>query len=226
MMKTKLIVTVLAVAVLAGCQLNLVADVYSSDLRASLAGETDLSSPATLAFQIPSTDDCDEHAVSIREIMAGVLSDFTPKGCESEGMESFLFADTQMPIFNSEEAWQNADTLFGLLTVSSPDPEHIGLSIVLDTAKYELLTSRMREKFSQTVNLSTSKVELILNNDERRAIKFSVRDAFVNSEAAHGEHEYKLARRHKATIQLSNVAATHLARKGRAAGFTLREGAQ
>lgn len=225
-MKTKLMATLLALVALAGCKLNLVADVYSSDLRASMAGETDLSSPATLAFQIPSTDDCDEHTASIREIMAGILSDFTPKGCESEGMESFLFADTQMPIFNSQEAWQKADTLFGLLAVTKPDAEDIGLFVMLETAKYEILTSRLQEKFHQTVNLSTSQVELILNNDERGDIKFSARDAFVDSHTAHGEFEYTLARRHKATIKLSNVATTHLARTGWAAGFTLRGGAE
>ena len=138
-------------------------------------------------------------------------------------MESFLLADTQIPIFNSMEAWQKADSLFGLLLVKQLDPTHIGVSIVLNTQKYSILTNRMKEKFSQTVNLSASKVTLVFNNDERNAVTFAVREAFVNSEPAHGEREFRLQRRHKANIQLSNVATAHLARKGIAGGFTLRK---
>ena len=123
MMKTaRLITALLALAAVAGCKLNLTADVYSTDLRAVMAGTAGITSPATMAFQVPDVEKCDEHTASIREIMVGVLEDFTPKGCKSESMDSFLLADTQMPIFNTEEAWQKADSLFGLLLVKRPDP--------------------------------------------------------------------------------------------------------
>ena len=224
MMKTaKLITALLALAAVAGCKLNLTADVYSTDLRAVMAGTAGITSPATMAFQVPDVENCDEHTASIREIMVGVLEDFTPKGCKSENMDSFLLADTQMPILNTEEAWQKADSLFGLLLVKRPDPEHIGVAVVLNTRKYEVLTNRMKEKFYQTVDLSTSKVTLVFNNDERNAVTFVVRNAFVNAEPVHGEREYKLERRHKANIRLSNVATAYLAKEGVAGGFTLRK---
>ena len=99
-MKTaRLITALLALAAVAGCKLNLTADVYSTDLRAVMAGTAGITSPATMAFQVPDVEKCDEHTASIREIMVGVLEDFTPKGCKSESMDSFLLADTQMPIF-------------------------------------------------------------------------------------------------------------------------------
>ena len=218
----KLMATVLVLATLAGCKLNLTADVYSSDLRDAMTGTAGITSPATMAFQIPGVDKCAEHTAKIREIMAGVLTDFTPKGCKRESMDSYMLADTQMPIFNSQEAWQMGDVLFGLLLVKRLDPAHIGVAIVLNTDKYRVVIGRMKKKFNQTLNLSTSRVTLVFNNDERKAVTFAVREAFVNAEPAHGEHEYTLARRHKANIRLSNVATAHLARKGVAAGFTLR----
>ena len=81
----------------------------------------------------------------------------------------------------------------------------------------------MKEKFHQTVDLSTSKVTLVFNNDERNAVTFVVRNAFVNAEPVHVEREYKLERRHKANIRLSNVATAYLAKEGVAGGFTLRK---
>ena len=128
--------------------------------------------------------------------MVGVLEDFTPKGCESENMDSFLLADTQMPILNTEEAWQKADSLKRAPARQAAGPRTSAVAVVLNTLKYEVLTNRMKEKFYQTVDLSTSKVTLVFNNDERNAVTFVVRNAFVNAEPVHGEREYKLERRH------------------------------
>ena len=218
----RLAAPLLAAAILAGCKLNLTADVYSSDVRDAMEGTAGISSPATLAFQVPSVDKCAEHTAKIREIMAGVLKDFTPKGCKRESMDSFLLADTQLPLFNSEEAWRKANSLFGLLLYQNPDRPHIAVAIVLNTQKYGILTSRMKEKFHQTVDLSASKVTLVFNNDERNTSIFAVREVFVNAEPVHGRRDYKLERRHKANIRLSNVATASLAREGFATGFTLK----
>ena len=223
MRTVKLIAAVLALATMAGCKLNLTADLYSTDLRAAKAGTPDLFAPATLAFQVPSVDKCDEHSASISEIMAGILDDFTPKGCKREDMESFLLGDTQMPLFVSEDEWIKSDELLGIILFDRPDPEHIGIGVVLNTDKYGILTNRMNEKFHQTIDLSDSKVTLVLNNDERNSVTFAVIGAFVNSSPVLGEQEFKLNRRQKVDILLSDVATAFLAHKGVTAGFTLRK---
>ena len=102
---------------MAACKLNVTAELYSTDLRDVMAGATDISAPATIAFEIPSTNDCDEHALKISEIMAGVLEDFSPRGCENVEMDSFLLVDTQIPIFTFSDELDElveADTLFGI----------------------------------------------------------------------------------------------------------------
>ena len=219
----KLIAVVLVLATMAGCKMNLTAELYSSDLRAAKAGTPDLFAPATLAFQVPSVDKCDEHSASISEIMAGILDDFMPKGCKREGMESFLLADTQMLLFVSEDEWKQSDALFGIFLFDRPEPEHIGVGIVLNIYKYGILTNRMNEKFHQTVDLSDSKITLVLNNDELNTVTFALKAAFVNSSPVLGEQEFKLDRRQKVDILLSDVATAFLAQKGVTAGFTLRK---
>ncbi len=223
MQTVKLIAAILAIAALSGCKMNLTADLYSTDLRAAKAGEAGIAAPATLAFQVPSVDKCDEHSARVSEIMAGILDNFVPKGCKSEGIESFLLADTQMPLFVSEEAWQNSTALFGIILFDRSNIEHVGVGIVLDTEKYDILTNRMKEKFHQTVDLSNSRVTLVLNNDERNAVTFAVINVFVNSKPVLGEQEFKLNRRQKVDIVLSNVSTAFLAKKGATVGFTLRK---
>ena len=75
-----------------------------------------------MAFQVSSVDKCDEYTSDISGIMSGIVSDFVPKGCEKDGMESFLLADTQIPIVASIVAWENADALFGVLSFVRVDP--------------------------------------------------------------------------------------------------------
>ena len=213
--------TVVAIGITAGCQINLTADVYTTDLRDAVAGTEGLTAPATMAFQVPSTDDCDEHTVEISKIMEGVVSDFSPKGCESVEMNSFLLSDTQIPILDSKEAWSQTDSLFGLIARKYDD--QIAVVVVMNLDKYGTLTSRMKDKFHQTIDLGSSKISLVLNNDERGDISFGASDVFVNSEPVHLRETYSLQRRQRVEIRLSNVASAYLAKHGRAVGFTLAE---
>ena len=208
-----------ALVAVAGCKMNLATDLYSTDLLDAMAGATDLTAPATMAFQVPGKDDCDKHAADISAIMAGVVTDFEPKGCESIEMESFLLADTQIPLL-SETAWMESDALFGIVVVE--EGAAIGAALVMNLQKYGILTQRMKDKFHQTINLAESKVTLTLNNDLRDPISFSVEGAFVNGEPALRKTTYELQRRHNAEIVLSNVATAHMAKHGIAGGIVLR----
>lgn len=218
--RASLAASLLATFLLTGCKMHLTADLFSSDLRDVASGTADLTTPARMAFEIPGTDDCDEHSAAIAEIMAGVVDDFSPKGCESIKMESFLLADTQIPLLADESGWIESDALFGIVLVEEGDA--IGAALVMNQEKYGILTNRMKDKFHQTVNLAESKVTIVLNNDLRDSISFTVEGAFVNGEPALRKTDYELRRRHNAEIVLSNVATAHMAKHGIAGGIVLR----
>ena len=216
----RLTAAALAIVVVSGCKMNLTADLYSSDLFDAVAGTADLTTSATMAFQIPSTDDCDEHTAAIAEIMAGVVADFSPKGCESVEMESFLLADTQIPLL-AESVWAEADALFAIVLVEEDGA--VGAALVMNRQKYGILTSRMKNKFHQTVNLAESKVTIVLNNDLRDSILFAVEGVFVDGEPALPKTDYELQRRHNAQIVLSNVATAYMAKHGMTNGIVMRK---
>ena len=217
----RLMAVALAIAGMAGCKMNLTADLYSSDLRDAMGGATDLTAPATMAFQVPGTDECEKHTAEISEIMAGVVADFAPRGCESVEMEAFLLADTQIPLL-SEPAWKESDSLFGIILVEGEEKDAIKAALLMNLEKYGILTSRMKDKFHQTVNLAESKVVISLNNDLRDPVSFSVEGAFVDGEPTLGKTTHELRRRHNAEIVLSNVATSYMAKHGIAGGIILR----
>ena len=185
-------------------------DVYVSDLRDVAARKaTGLTTPATIAIQIPSTDKCDEYARKISNIMRDILLEFEPKTCKQDGMESYLHSDTQIPLMESEEAWRNSNSLFGILATAE-DNGDILVTVANSSQKFGVLNERINDEFHQRIDLSESKITLILNNDERKPAAYLVGGAFLNGEPIYYDDEFTLRRRHTAEIELSNVGAAFL----------------
>ena len=220
-MKLTALTAIILIGLVTACKMNLTTDVYSTDLRDAANGVTGLTAPATMAFEVPGTDDCDEHSAEISAIMSGVVGEFRPRGCERNGMESFLLADTQVAILPSFSEWSNSAALFGIVVSARDDA--ISADMFMNVDKYEILTERMENKFHQSVDLATSAIIIILNNDSRGSIEFSVDGVFVNGEPVLATSTFQLERRHKAEIKFSNVATSYLAKHGSLGGILLRE---
>lgn len=211
----------LAVLAVAGCKMNLTASLYSTDIREAASGKTGLFAPARLSFQVPSVDECAKYTAQISEIMAGVVKDFSPRGCGKVGLDSYLLADIQMPLVVSN-TWGAADSLFGLIVTRRESGDILAV-IALNKQKYEILTSRMKNKFGRKVDIEESNVTLIVNNDERASARLWVTGKFLNNVPVLNNKNYELPRRHKAEIRLSDVSTAALALRGLAGGFILRK---
>ena len=95
--------------------------------------------------------------------------------------------------------------------------------MLMNVGKYGILTSRMKDEFNQSIDLATSAVTIILNNDHRGTVEFSVDGVFVNGEPVLSTTTYELERRHKAEIRFSNVATAYLAKHGSLGVIVLRK---
>lgn len=213
--------TAMILLVVIGCELNITSDVYVSDLREVAKNQTTgLTTPATIAIQIPSTDKCDEYAKRLSEIMTGILLEFTPKTCKQDGMTSYLHSDSQVPLIGSEKAWRQSNSLFGVLVESQPDG-NILVTIASNSTKFKVLNGRVNDEFHQKLDLSDSKITLVLNNDERNTITYLVGGVFLNGQPIYYDEEFTLKRRHTAEIELSNVGASYLEKNEFAAPLML-----
>ena len=208
------------VLIVAGCKLDMRSEAYVSDLRAVAGGTTGVTTLTTLTIEIPSHDECDKYSAAVSSVMQGLMRDFSPKRCGQEGMNSYLLAEAQLPFVHSPEAWRQANSLFGVLTTASA--QDIAVTLVMDLQKYGTLNQRMKDEFSQAIDLPASRLTMVLNNDERETGEFLTQAVFINETPVIKAEAFALQRRQKAEIRLSNVSAAYLEKHGSAPMLALK----
>ena len=222
-MKRLLIVTLIgsAIFIAIGCKLNMTSDLYISDLQEVAFKDTkQLLTPMTIAIEIPSASECDEYSNKISSMMAGMLIDFTPKGCEQVSMNSYFLANAQMPIVHSFSELKQVDSLFSFVTEISDD--YLGVVLISDLNKYGLLNKRIYDEFFQKLDLSASEITVVLNNDEQNTREYLARGVFLDGKPVYDSKMFALERRHKVEIELSNVGASYLEEHGAVAVLALK----
>ena len=198
----------------AGCKMSVTPELYLTDLRdVAVNGTKGLSVPTTLSFQIPSSSQCEKYTAQITELMGSSFTDFTTKGCEDRGMESYLMANVSLPLIHSEEVWQEVKSLFGV--VAYLGEESIMVVLRLDMTEYSALSERMKSEFYQELELESSTIKYVINNDSRETGIVNVDDdCFLNAEPVVFAQELTLERRQKADVKLSDVKVAYLAKYG------------
>ena len=212
------------VLVFAGCNMNLEVDVFLSDIESAGNGGSDSIVPATLAFEVVDADECESHTRNISEIFKEIISDFQPRGCIEEGIESYLLADIKAPFLDSSQGWSSHEKyLFGLVVSRSRKTNtRYGVTLLMNRDNYVLLKNRMVENFGggHNVHIANSRISITVNNDINRPISLSVRDVFVDvARPAYKTERVVIEHREKVKITLSNVGSAYLEDQGHALMF-------
>ena len=212
-----LLAAALAVMLLVGCKMDVTPEIYVSDLRAvAESGEVGLSTPAILSIGIGTKDRCEERAAQFEAMLGEMVREFSTRGCEGSGTDVALVASIQIPIVSSPEAWEQADSLYGILAFPAPaESRHagnIGVFFLVNAERFAQLNQRVKSEFYRAIDLSDSRVKVVLSNDERTEARFTVNDAYFNGQPVQGldRTEQAIARRHDAEVVLSNVALSAL----------------
>ena len=208
-------------AILSACKFNLISELYLSDLReVALNENTELTTPATLEIEIPSEEKCQEYSTKLTNLMEGLISGISPKGCEDRGYDTYLLIDVQIPIVNGFDAWHEIDLLFGILL--SVSDEETSVYMMNNLEKYEILTKRIYDEFYQTLDISKSKITIVLNNIQQQDEVILTRGVFLDNTPVDNFREFVLKRRDRIDITLSNVGSAHLESDGSALAFVLK----
>ena len=223
-MMTRLMIVVAGLAVmLSGCKMNVTPELYLSDLRDVVENATEgLTTPAAIAVQVPSTEKCDEYTAKIGDVLTGILESYEARGCTSEDMNSWLNLEAQVPIMHGTKVGQGGMVdpsldLFGVFV--SPIVEgrfegKVGACLYVNLEKYRLLNERMSDAFHQKIDLADSTMGMLLNNDEREPVKFSVGGTFLNGAPVYKWEQFSLERRRSAELEVSDVGAASLEAEG------------
>ena len=146
-------------------------------------------------------------------VLGQFLADAEPKGCDREGMDSFLRIEFSVPILPTDEDWERSKALFGFLVLRKDERD--GVVLTLNVAQYELLTERMSREFPMgPMELRDATIRALVVNDLREPQGFTTWDAFVDGEPFDRDTTFEIERRRRAEIVISNVSAAHLAKHG------------
>ena len=129
-------------------------------------------------------------------------------------MTSYLLAEARLPFVHSAEAWAQANSLFGVLILTAASTQDIAITLVMNLQKYRTLNQRMEAEFDEAIDLSVSRITMVLNNDEQKPNEYLAQAVFVNEEPVIEAKAFALQHRQKAEIRLSNVSATYLEKHG------------
>ena len=180
----RLTAAALILAGMAGCKMDVTPELYVSDLRAVVGGETGLTTPATLAIGVGSKENCEKQSDAFAAMLKEMVREFSLRGCEGSGTDVALTASIQIPIVATEEAWKEARTLYGVV-VRAMD-ERIGVFFLVDPRLYADLNERIKKETYRSIDLDESRVKVVLSNDERREVRFTVNDAYFNGRPVQG----------------------------------------
>lgn len=192
---------------LVGCKTNVTVDLHFTDLDSVAAsGDENRAARVVMAIQIPSDSECDKYTAKAVQAMAGVVKDFTPKGCTSKRKESYLLGEVQAPMV---AGWKAPNALFRIVVT----PQWVWVAIDMD--KFKAVSDRMGKEFHQALKAGESTVTIMLHNDGRQAQKYGVMGALVDGQPVVGFGDFELKRHARAKVELSNVASLTLAKGGR-----------
>ena len=207
-------IVALLLFIVAGCKMDIASEVYTSDIRAiAQLDDSDIEAPTTIAIGIPSTKKCAEYTNRIAKIMVGILDEYKATGCTDVKMDSYLNLATKIPIRHESSNPQKSLLSVMVLLGTGRLEGKLIIRLVLNRSQFQLLNSRMQDEFNDTIDLAKSKIELKLNNDERKTARLWVQSVFVDSEPIYRK-EIALDRRDSVSIMLSNVGTALLAAAG------------
>ena len=112
-MKNKRILFVAFACLLSsGCKMDVNPEVYLSDLHSIVeSDEAGMTTPAKIAIEIPSANECAKYTEQIANVMQGILDSYTTQGCTQSGMDSHLVLAIEMPLLPFSE---RTDSLFSI----------------------------------------------------------------------------------------------------------------
>ncbi len=198
-----------AVLMTVGCKMHIVPELYLTDLRDVAVNKTrNVTVPATLSVEIPSSSECQKYTRQVTQKIGAHFLGFTTKGCQDQGMDSYLLANVSLPLTHSVEEWNRVkhSSLFGIVSFADEDRNRVGVHIMLDLVVYESL--------SDDVDIEKSAFGFIVMNDGRKADEFQVSGSFVNGVPVPYTEEYSVERRGRLDVTISDVKLSYLAKSG------------
>lgn len=205
-MRTKAVLLLGVLIMLAGCEARISTEVYLADLDE--LGETqELTTDVIIGLYIPSQDDCAEY----RQRYQGVFSkstgfrDMEYVRCYSEGSDHFAEYELKVPMRMVDPSTAPMKGTFEVIRHDELDADAVNLYLRSKPSALCNLDKLIREEFYQSVDFSETSPKINITNDLREPQTLILNHVFVNGSPVIGSTEFKLERRDSIEVALSNV---------------------
>ena len=190
--------------ILAGCRIDFIGDLYTSDLK-SLANDNEDKSfylPMQISFQVTACEDLDQ----VNRIISTYFTEYKNTGCSmGEDFMSYTNAQVSVPVVNKYEIFNNLEnSLIGFVSYLSEDKQKIFVDAIINSDFYESLQNYVYNESFTDLSLAESNLSVKLNNDLDIS-KIEVPPSFVDSQPIVFSETFTMERRDLITIKVSDV---------------------
>jgi hypothetical protein len=219
------VVALCAPVALAGCQVDVLSDIYLSDVRAIRDGSAALPAAMRLAFEVPSQNECQKAADSLTGPLSAHFTAATYSGCREVEFRTFADFDVETQMV-AELANGKSDSL---------KPVYVGIFQEKDTTFIEIhsndttlaaLFNSIPEDLQNQIGSQGFTVSARIINDTPKALSVSVANVFVDGNPYPFPSDIELARRGEITVSGSDVANAAFAKGARLFIAALNAGPQ
>jgi len=217
----KLFLTAVIILFLAGCKLDLSADLNVGDLhRAALSKQSGIASDGTIKFEVGSISNCGDDSEFFTSILEKHFLHFKILPCEKVGMETYFVAAIKIPIFFTHIDWpEKTNSLIALNASPSSKIGGIDVELLLNQDRFRRINKAVESKYFQKFELSRIGIEL--KNDQVTYQDVLVSDVFVDSLPVVGVKAFGLSPGKSLMLELSDVKEDFFSLYNRVSLFSL-----
>ena len=199
---------------ISGCNIDVESTVYVRDVLQVGENNKPIFIPATLTLEIPNARNCQEYQEKVIPILRKYDKKVKFLECKNikGNISDVMAVRIELAVISRHsDEYLDAEALVSIV-VSKID--NFSTVHLLTTDYIDDLEKELNNIMLPTVDLSDVLIRFTLVNDTRDNIYFSTAGSFVDSDPIPLNKPFKLAQRHEAIIELSNVSSKHLLHYG------------
>lgn len=210
-----IVVVFLIILFITGCKQEVSSTLFIGDVLEVVSGKSKLSSLGNVKFEMPTEKTCQEKMEKFSRVIAPFFNNINKSQCITEGMDTFFYANFDLPVVLAIGNGQFSDNYKGGVALQLYQKDNIySIYISMKTTLLSALDNDLRQEFmgGGGVDAKEMTVDIAINNDTRDSYILSSEGVFLDGNAISPlfYQRTKLGRRSESVISLSNVAISAL----------------
>jgi hypothetical protein len=199
------IAATLSLIALAGCRIEVLQDVYLSDVAAVRESGTAMPADAVISIEVPSEEKCQEASSTLTPTLSAHFKAAEYKGCRKVEFTTFADFSVETEIV-AEVVNQLSDSKFPVYLGVTETEAGAEIAVFRNNDSMRAMMDAIKEQTNAPVNDIGFAVAARIVNDTSESVPISLLNVFVGSEPVPFPKEHILDRRDEIVVRASDVA--------------------